>query len=318
LAPPFDTSKPEGAVTVTSPVRFAPLTVKVCVAEAVPAVVLNAANVPMVVIDGGGATVPLTATVWFVAPVLDTVILPEAAPTGAVALMRTETVVAPSEPPLTVKLRESAKLVPSIDTSKLAGAATVTLSVRLAPLTVKVCTAEAVPCVELKATKDDNTVREGGNPTVPLTAKVCVATPGDPMSIAPSKLPRGAEVANRTEIVVDATDPLLWARVREVKKFVPSVDTSKLAGAATVTLPVRFAPLTEKVWAVEAVPCVAVNAASVPVTIIAGGGTTVPVTPTVLLLAPPLDTVMLPLGEPTLAAAERRTEIVVLVSVPPL
>ena len=49
-----------------------------------------------------------------------------------------------------------------------------------------------------------------------------------------------------------------------------------------------------------------------------GCGNTVPLTPTVLLLAPPLDTVMLPLGDPTLAAAERRTEIVVLVSVPPL
>jgi hypothetical protein len=143
----LDTSKPEGAVTVTSPVRFTPLTVKVCGVEAVPAVVLNAANVPTAVIDGGGTTVPLTATVWLVAPVLDTVILPEAAPTGAVALMRTETVVTPSEPPLTLKLRTSAKLVPSVDTSKLAGAATVTLPVRLAPLTVNVCAAEAVPCV---------------------------------------------------------------------------------------------------------------------------------------------------------------------------
>ncbi len=47
-----------------------------------------------------------------------------------------------------------------------------------------------------------------------------------------------------------------------------------------------------------------------------GCGNTVPLTPTVLLLAPPLDTVMLPLGEPTLAAAERRAEIVVLANVP--
>ncbi len=123
-------------------------------------------------------------------------------------------------------------------------------------------------------------------------------------------------MAIRTEIVVDATDPLLWVRVREVKKFVPSVETSKLAGASTLILPVKFAPLTEKVCGVEAVPCVAVNEASVPVTVIDGAGTTVPLTPTVLLLAPPLDTVMLPLGEPTLAAAERRAEIVVLANVP--
>jgi hypothetical protein len=47
-----------------------------------------------------------------------------------------------------------------------------------------------------------------------------------------------------------------------------------------------------------------------------GCGNTVPLTPTVLLLAPPLDTVMLPLGDPTLAAAERRTEIMVLANVP--
>lgn len=49
-----------------------------------------------------------------------------------------------------------------------------------------------------------------------------------------------------------------------------------------------------------------------------GAGTTVPLTPTVLLLAPPLETVMLPLGEPTLAAAERRTDSVMLTKVPPL
>jgi hypothetical protein len=179
LAPPFDTSKPEGAITVTSPVRFAPLTVKVCGAEAVPAVVLKADNVPVVVTDGGGTTVPLTATVWLVAPVLDTVILPEAAPTGAVALMRTETVVAPSEPPLTVKLRESAKLVPSIDTSKLAGAATVTLSVRFAPLTVKVCTAEAVPCVATSAEKLETAVTAGWEPTTPEAGSVRSVAPAE-------------------------------------------------------------------------------------------------------------------------------------------
>ena len=47
-----------------------------------------------------------------------------------------------------------------------------------------------------------------------------------------------------------------------------------------------------------------------------GAGATVPLTATVLLLAPLLDNVMLPLGEPTVTAAERRTEIVVLANVP--
>ena len=121
----------------------------------------------------------------------------------------------------------------------------------------------------------------------------------------------------RTEIVVDATDPLLRVRVREAEKLVPSVDTSKLAWAVIVTLLVRLDPLTEKVCAVEAVPCVAVKAAKEPVTVIDGGGTTVPLTATVLLLAPLLETVMLPLGEPTFAAV-RRTETVVLAKVPAL
>ena len=49
-----------------------------------------------------------------------------------------------------------------------------------------------------------------------------------------------------------------------------------------------------------------------------GAGTTVPLTATILLLAPLLDNVMLPLGEPTAAAAESRTETVVLATVPAL
>jgi hypothetical protein len=214
LAPSFDTSNPDGVVNVTLPVRFAPLTVKVCTAEAVPAVVLNATNVLVVVIDGGGTTVPLTATVWLVAPVLDTVILPETGPANAVALMRTETVVAPSKPPLTVKLRESAKLVPSLDTSKLAGAVTVTLPVKFAPLTVNICGAEAAPCVELKETKDDKMDSVGGNPTVPLTATVWLVAPLLETVTLPETGPFAAEAAMRTEIVVLPKVPLLGVRLR--------------------------------------------------------------------------------------------------------
>ena len=313
----MDTSKPEGAVTVTSPVRFAPLTVKVCGVEAVPAVVLNAANVPMVVIEGGGTTVPLSDNDWLVAPVLDTVMLPDTAPTGAVAVIRTKTEDTASEPLLGVSAREAKKLVPSIDTSKLAGAAIVTFPVRLAPLTVKVCMAEAVPWVAGNGEKLETAATAGWEPTTPEAGSVLSGAPLELIRIFPETMPLGTEAVNRTEIVVEATDPLICVSVREVKKFVPSVDTSKLAVAVTVTLPMRLAPLTVKVCAAEAVPCVAVNAASVPVTVIAGGGTTVPPTPTVLLLAPPLETVMLPLGEPTFAAV-RRTEIVELARVPPL
>ena len=138
MVPSSDNSKPDGVVNVTLPVRFAPLTVKVCTAEAVPAVVLNATNVPVVVIDGGGTTVPLSDNVWLVAPVLDTVMLPDTAPTGATALMRTEIEDTSSEPPLGVSAREAKKFVPSVDNSKSVGAVTVTLPVRFAPLTVKV------------------------------------------------------------------------------------------------------------------------------------------------------------------------------------
>ena len=300
------------------PVKFAPLTVKVCTAEAVPAVVLKADNVPVVVTDGGGTTAPVRATVRLVAPVLDTVMLPEAEPTGAVALMRTEIVVASSEPPLTVKLRESAKLVPFVDTSKLSGAVTVTLPVKFAPLTVKVCAAEAVPCVAVNDEKLETATIAGWEPTTPEAGSVRSVAPVELIRTLPPTEPLEAVAAIRSEIVVDATDPLLWVSVREGKKFVPSVETSKLAGASTMTFAVRFAPLNEKVWAVEAVPCVAVKTANVPVTVIDGGGTTVPLTATVLLLAPLLDTVMLPLGEPTLAAADSRAEIVVPGKVPAL
>ena len=90
---------------------------------------------------------------------------------------------------------------------------------------MKVCTAEAVPCVEPKATKDDKRLREGGNTTVPLAASVWLAAPALDTVTLPETEPLGAEAAIRTEIVVDATDPLLRVRVREAEKFVPSVDT---------------------------------------------------------------------------------------------
>jgi hypothetical protein len=46
-----------------SAVRFAPLTDKVCVADAVPAQLLNPLNVPVNVIVGSSATVTVTVSV---------------------------------------------------------------------------------------------------------------------------------------------------------------------------------------------------------------------------------------------------------------
>lgn len=257
---------------------------KVCGAEAVPAVVVNAASVPVVVIAGGGTTVPLTATVWPVAPMLDTVMLPETAPAGAVALMRTETVVAPSEPPLTVKLRESAKLVPSVDTSKLAGAVSVTLPVKFAPLTVKVCAAEAVPCVAVNGEKLETAIIAGWEPTTPAAGSVRSVAPAELIRTLPPTAPLLAVAAMRTERVVAATVPPVCVREREPEKLVPSTETSNPAGAATVMSPVRFAPLTEKVCAAEGAPAVLVKEVNVPVAVMVGAAmvrtrTAVPVPP---------------------------------------
>ena len=83
-------------------------------------------------------------------------------------------------------------------------------------------------------------------------------------------------------------------------------------------MPVRLAPLTVKLCGAEAAPSVVLKGVNVPDVERDGAGTTVPLTPTVLLLAPPLETVMFPMGEPTLAAAERRTVIDALAKVPAL
>jgi len=86
------------------PVRLNPLTVKVCAAEAVPRVAVNAVSDADVAIDGGGTTVPLMATDLEVAPELVTEILPESAPAAAVAAIRTEIVVMASVPLLGVSV----------------------------------------------------------------------------------------------------------------------------------------------------------------------------------------------------------------------
>jgi hypothetical protein len=66
--------------------------------------------------------------------------------------MRTE-IVPLADPPLCVIVAEPPKVAPSLATSKPVGAVTVTFADKFAPVTVKVCAAEAVPAVVEKADK---------------------------------------------------------------------------------------------------------------------------------------------------------------------
>ena len=82
-----ETWNPLGAAAVMLPMRPVPLTVKDCAAEAVP---LAAVKLPSEETEGEitARTVPLTETDWVVAPVLASVMLPEAEPPDAEAAMR--------------------------------------------------------------------------------------------------------------------------------------------------------------------------------------------------------------------------------------
>jgi hypothetical protein len=191
----------------------------------------------------------------------------------------------------------------------------VTLPVRLEPESCKVCSAEAVPAIALKGIKDPTTLIRGIAVTVAFTETVLELTPAVETEILPDKEPEGAAAATRTEIDAE-TAPLDGVNAKLELKLEPLLETSNPDGAVIVTLPVRLEPLTVKVWTDEAAPSVVLKEASVPAVERDGGATTVPLTAIVLLLAPLLDNVMLPLGDPTLAAAERRAEIVVLANVP--
>lgn len=191
------------------------------------------------------------------------------------------------------------------------------LPVRREPLTRTVCSDEATLALVEKLVNEPVTSRRGRGVTVPVTATVRPVAPAAVTATSPETVPGEAEAERRTEIVAEI-EPLPGVSVRVAKKFAPSVDTSKLAGAVTVTLPARLEPLTVKLCDADAEASVALKGVSVPDVASEGCGTTVPVTPTVLMLAPLLATEMFPLGEPTLAAAERRTETVVLANVPVL
>jgi len=70
---------------------------------------------------------------------------------------------------------------------------------------------------------------------------------------------------------VEATEPLEGVSETDEPKPEPLlVETSKFVGAVTVIFAVRFAPVTLKFCAAEAVPAVAVKGFSVPVVVMEG------------------------------------------------
>jgi hypothetical protein len=122
----------------------------------------------------------------------------------------------------------------------------VTFPVRLAPESCKVCSAEAVPDIALKGTKDPSKLICGKPVTVALTATVFGVTPVEETVTLPGKGPEGAVAATRTEIDAE-TVPLDGVNARLELKLELLLETSNPDGAATETLPVRLEPLTVKV-----------------------------------------------------------------------
>ena len=173
---------------------------------------VNGVNVPDVESAGGtGSTLPLTAANLSCAPLLETVMLPLGVPTGVAAAMRTE-IDAKTAPLDGVSAKMVLKLEPPIETSNPDGAATVTSSERLAPLTVKVCTVEGVPKIVVKAEKLETTATAGEEPTKPVTSTPS-STASDRIRILPVMLPLFAKLLIRTETVVLSSVPSLGLSV---------------------------------------------------------------------------------------------------------
>ena len=115
-------------------------------------------------------TVPVTATVALVAPLLERVMEPDFGPSVAEALIRTETV--PEDAPLLwLIVAVLPKVVPSLATSKSVGAVTVMFSVRFEPVTANVCAADAIPAVA---------VNEFNVPVVVMDGSEAAPTVNDP------------------------------------------------------------------------------------------------------------------------------------------
>ena len=92
------TSKPVGAVAVISVDNPEPDTLIDCEVDAVPWLVLNAVNVPVLVIPP--VTLPVAATFTLVNPVLLKTTFPEYDPITSADDNLTKTVVAESQPPV--------------------------------------------------------------------------------------------------------------------------------------------------------------------------------------------------------------------------
>ena len=91
----------------------------------------------------------------------------------------------------------------------------ITFPVKLAPLTVKVCAAEAMPCVAENEEKSEATAMAGWEPTTPETASAPSVAPSELMRMMPEAAPSGAVAAMRTEIVVAASAPDTGVNTRE-------------------------------------------------------------------------------------------------------
>ena len=195
-------------------------------------------------------------------------------------------------------------------TVALAGLPLVSVTVRfVVGATVAVIVPVEAPAPALSATEVGLRVRfKMGAITVPLAATFTVVAPVLATAMFPAGDPASAVAARRAEIVPLALPPLC-GRVAVGPKLSPSLATSKLAGAVTVTDVVRLVPETVKVWAAETAPRTALNGVSVPSVERVGtpAARTVPVTPTFTAVAPGLLSVTLPLRGPWVAEDVIRT-----------
>lgn len=162
---------------MTLPVKSVPETVKVRPAEAVPNLADSGNKVPPIAKEGGGTTLPETASERSVAPVEEILTVPEGDPTAAVAAMRMKSSEA-TAPFCGLIVWVEPKELLSSETSKPVGGITVTGALKFAPDTENDCEAEAEPWVALNVTKLAEPLTVGGGTTVPETATLIAEAPG--------------------------------------------------------------------------------------------------------------------------------------------
>jgi hypothetical protein len=104
VAPSLATSKPVGAVTVTFADKFEPVTVNVCAADAVPAVVVKPVKVETEGVRLGDEEEPAGVTSAQVAPILISSISIKGVVVAESCLTRTRFKLARSVPPVFVTI----------------------------------------------------------------------------------------------------------------------------------------------------------------------------------------------------------------------